>query len=198
MKGVKTNIVVLPSDFHPLAYIQSKDNKCYIDTGVINKNVSIEMGFTASFSNADCLWCSRTSLDANSFTLFLIGGAFRLDIGGAKYTVAKCEYNADYVIKADDNGQMWINGTKVKDAKPAVFTEYNYITLFDSRIGSGAPTLSDNNNANIKLKGCRIYKNSQLVRDFIPALNSNGVAGLLDTVNIKFYVSPNGAAFDYG
>lgn len=93
---------------------------------------------------------------------------------------------------------MWINGTKVIDVTPSVFTEYNYITLLDSRIGSGAPTLSGNNNANIKLKGCRIYENGQLVRDFVPALNSNGVAGLLDMVNIKFYVSPNGMAFNYG
>lgn len=171
---------------------------CYIETGVTNENATIEMRFTTcDDSSTDCLWCSRTDLKANSFTAFLINGMIRYDIGDAQLNSLAYKDNTDYVIKAD-NGRMWMDGTKVIDVEPAVFTEYNYITLLDSRIGSGAPTLESNNNANIKLKGCRIYKNSQLVRDFIPALNSNGVAGLLDTVNSKFYVSPNGMAFDYG
>ena len=197
MKGVKANIVVLPSNYRLLNYIQSKDYKCYIETGVTNENAAIEMRFTVRIEDIDCLWCSRSGFRENTFTAFIIDRNFIFDIGESRLTSIKCKDNADYVIKAD-NGRMWINGTKVIDVEPAVFTEYNYITLLDSRIGSGAPTLESNNNANIKLKGCRIYKNSQLVRDFIPALNSNGVAGLLDTVNSKFYVSPNGMAFDYG
>lgn len=197
MKGVKANIVVLPSNYRLLNYIQSKDYKCYIETGVTNENAAIEMRFTVRIEDIDCLWCSRSGFRENTFTAFIIDRNFIFDIGESRLTSIKCKDNTDYVIKAD-NGRMWIDGTKVIDVEPAVFTEYNYITLLDSRIGSGAPTLESNNNANIKLKGCRIYKNSQLVRDFIPALNSNGVAGLLDTVNSKFYVSPNGMAFDYG
>lgn len=197
MEGVKANIVVLPSNYRLLNYIQSKDHKCYIETGVTNENAAIEMRFTVRIEDTDCLWCSRSGFRENTFTAFIIDRNFIFDIGESRLTSIKCKDNTDYVIKAD-NGRMWINGTKVIDVEPAVFTEYNYITLLDSRIGSGAPTLESNNNANIKLKGCRIYKNSQLVRDFIPALNSNGVAGLLDTVNSKFYVSPNGMAFDYG
>ena len=198
MKGIKAKVVVIPSDFRLLNYIQSKDCMCYIETGVTNENATIEMRFTTcDDSSVDCLWCSRTDLQANSFTAFLTNGIIRYDIGDAHLDSLAYKDNTDYVIKAD-NGRMWMDGTKVIDVTPAVFTEYNYITLLDSRIGSGAPTLSDNNNANIKLKGCRIYKSNQLVRDFIPALNSNGVAGLLDTVNSKFYVSPNGMAFNYG
>lgn len=198
MKGVKAKIVVLPSNFRPLSYIQSKDYMCYIETGVTNENATIEMRFTTRLDGTvDCLWCSRTDFHDNTFTAFIINRNFRFDIGKSQLESVECKYNTDYVVKAD-NGHFWVNGQEVIDIEPSVFTEYNYITLLDSRIGSGAPTLSDNNNANIKLKGCRIYENSQLVRDFVPALNSNGVAGLLDMVNIKFYVSPNGVAFDYG
>lgn len=197
MKGVKTNIVVLPSNYRLLNYIQSKDCMCYIETGVTNENADIEMRFTARIEDTDCLWCSRTDYYDNTFTAFIIGQKFRFDIGKSQLESVECKDNTDYVIKAD-NGRVWINGTKVIDVEPAVFTEYNYITLLDSRLGTGAPTLAGNNNANIQLKGCRIYKGGQLVRDFIPAQNTNGVAGLLDTVNSKFYVSPNGMAFDYG
>lgn len=155
------------------------------------------MRFTACLQDTDCLWCSRTNLHDNTFTAFITNQKFRFDTGKSQLESVECKDNTDYVIKAD-NGHFWVNGQKVIDVEPSVFTEYNYITLLDSSIGSGPPTLSGNNNANIKLKGCRIYENGQLVRDFVPALNSNGVAGLLDLVNIKFYVSPNGMAFNYG
>ena len=136
-------------------------------------------------------------MDANSFSSFLIRSHFRYDLGSSKNTSLGYKDKTDYVIKAD-NGHFWVNGQEVVDIEPSVFTEYNYITLLDSRAGSNAPTLSSENNANIKLKGCRIYKGGQLVRDFVPVLKSEGVAGLLDTVNSKFYASPNGAAFNYG
>lgn len=194
MIGVKTNIVF----YRLLNYIQSKDSKCYIETGVTNENATIEMRFTTcDDSSPDCLWCSRTDLHANSFTAFLINGIIRYDMGNAQLNSLAYKNNTDYVIKAD-NGHFWVDGQEVVDIEPSVFTEYNYITLLDSRLGSGAPSLSPNNNANIKLKGCRIYKGGQLVRDFVPVLKSDGVASLLDTVNSKFYASPNGAAFNYG
>lgn len=199
MIGVKTNIVVLPSDYHLLNYIQSKDCKCYIETGVTNENATIEMRFTViSDGSRDCLWCSRTGIEINTFSAFLEGGNFRYDLGSSKKNTGwRYKNNTDYVIKAD-NGHFWVNGQEVVDIEPSVFTQYNYITLLDSRSGSGAPSLRPSGNANIKLKGCRIYKGGQLVRDFVPVLKSEGVAGLLDTVNSKFYASPNGAAFNYG
>ena len=199
MKGIKAKVVVIPSDFRLLNYIQSKDCMCYIETGVTNENATIEMRFTTcDDSTTDCLWCSRTNPNTNTFTAFLTGGKFQYDLGSSKNTCLGYKDNTDYVIKAD-NGHFWVNGQEVVDIEPSVFTQYNYITLLDSRWGSsGAPTLSPNNNANIKLKGCRMYKDGQLVRDFVPVLKSDGVAGLLDTVNSKFYVSPNGMAFNYG
>lgn len=48
-----------------------------------------------------------------------------------------------------------------------------------------------------KRKNIKIYdRNMVLIRDLVPALNSNGVAGMFDKVNEVFYVSPNGSAFD--
>ena len=198
MIGVKTNIVVLPSNYRLLNYIQSKDFKCYIETGVTNENATIEMRFTVcNDGSPDCLWCSRTDMHINSFSAFLVSPNFRYDLGSSQKYILVYKDNTDYVIKAD-NGHFWVNGQEVVDIEPSVFTEYNYITLLDARIGSNVPTLSSNSNASIKLKGCRIYKGGQLVRDFVPVLKSDGVAGLLDTVNSKFYASPNGAAFNYG
>lgn len=48
-----------------------------------------------------------------------------------------------------------------------------------------------------KRKECKFYNRSMvLIRDLIPARNSNGIAGMFDKVNQVFYISPNGSAFD--
>ena len=109
MKGIKAKVVVIPSDFRLLNYIQSKDCMCYIETGVTNENATIEMRFTTcDDSSTDCLWCSRTDLQANSFTAFLINGMIRYDIGDAHLDSLAYKDNTDYVIKAD-NGRMWMD-----------------------------------------------------------------------------------------
>jgi len=41
--------------------------------------------------------------------------------------------------------------------------------------------------SNLKLYSCQIWDNEELVRDFIPAKNENGVVCLYDKVNKKFY-----------
>ena len=40
-----------------------------------------------------------------------------------------------------------------------------------------------------KIYGCKIYKGDELIRDMKPTLNSEGLYGLLDTVNNVFYTS---------
>jgi hypothetical protein len=43
----------------------------------------------------------------------------------------------------------------------------------------------------------KIYdKSMNLVRDFIPAVNTNGVAGMYDRVTGTLFTSPNGSKFD--
>ena len=46
-----------------------------------------------------------------------------------------------------------------------------------------------------KVYSCQIYENDTLVRDFQPAINLNGEAGLYDAVNNKFYKNAGSGAF---
>lgn len=78
-------------------------------------------------------------------------------------------------------------------------------------IGTSAPVGSPNISISIfaqnntswlskaKLYSCKIYKDTTLVRDFIPAKKvSDGMCGLWDKVNYKFYTDINGNNFTAG
>lgn len=52
--------------------------------------------------------------------------------------------------------------------------------------------------SSIKMYSCQIYDNGTLIRDYIPALRSDGIAGLYDVVNDTFYASNGTSDFLYG
>ena len=183
--------------YTPLIYIQS-NGECYIETGVLNKDVSIEMHLVTQIKNAnECLWCSRDGWQVNTFSAFVENGInLRVDLGDTLYNVMNVKDKTEMVIGCS-NGVVKIDGSTVFTTSPKKFYNYNYITLLDSRIGSDEPITDHSNNANFWLKGCKIWQGGTLVRDFIPALKLRTEAGLLDRVSGDFYTSPNGAKFNY-
>lgn len=48
------------------------------------------------------------------------------------------------------------------------------------------------------LYSCKIYSNNILVRDFVPCVNSEGVAGMYDSIEDAFYPSASSTAFTAG
>lgn len=48
------------------------------------------------------------------------------------------------------------------------------------------------------LKSFKIYDNNDLVRDFIPVLDNNGIACLFDKVENKYYYNQGTGEFLYG
>lgn len=69
------------------------------------------------------------------------------------------------------------------------------VSLFCGKDASGTPFRY----SHTRLYYCRLRANSPTwQRDFVPCLNDEGVAGLFDLVEKKFYSSPNGVAFVAG
>lgn len=183
--------------YTPLEYIQS-NGECYIETGVLNKDVAIEMRIvTQSDGTNDCLWCSRDDWQVNTFSAFVENGNnLRVDFRNTLHNIMTVKNKTEMVIGCS-NGEVKIDGNTMLNEVPKKFTNYNYITLLDCRKGSDTPITDHSNNANFWLKGCKIWQGSTLVRDFIPALKLRTEAGLLDRVSGVFYTSPNGAKFNY-
>ena len=183
--------------YTPLEYIQS-NGQCYIETGVLNKDVAIEMHLVTQVKHAhECLWCSRDDWQVNTFSAFVENGnTLRVDIVDTLHNIMKVKDKMEMVIGCN-NGVVKVNGSIMLNEVPKKFTNYNYITLLDSRKGSDTPITDHSNNANFWLKGCKIWQGSTLVRDFVPALKLRTEAGLLDRVSGDFYTSPNGEKFNY-
>jgi len=66
-------------------------------------------------------------------------------------------------------------------------------TLFCGKDSSGTPWRF----CEARIYYAKIWSQGELVRDLIPCINSESVAGLYDKVEGKFYSSPNGVAFEY-
>lgn len=66
-------------------------------------------------------------------------------------------------------------------------------TLFCGKDSSGTPWRF----CEARIYYAKIWSQGELVRNLIPCINSESVAGLYDKVEGKFYSSPNGVAFEY-
>ena len=73
-------------------------------------------------------------------------------------------------------------------------TVTNNLSLFGGSFNSGL----DGYPCYAKLYSCQIYDNDVLVRDYVPAINSNGTAGLFDKVNKQFVFNAGTGNFANG
>ena len=108
----------------------------------------------------------------------------------------QCQYNTKYanaeatnernVVDFNKNA-FYVNGSLVSTLTASSFTSPYSLTLFDAATNDEEyPRYSG------KLYSCKIYNNGVLVRDYIPVLRIDGVAGLYDLVN-KSFARSNGA-----
>lgn len=112
-------------------------------------------------------------------------------------------------VWSDENNCMQCGSNGTNFMATSRGTTYSQTSNVLARtIGTSAPVGSPNisisifaqNNANwlskTKLYSCKIYKDTTLVRDFIPAKRVlDGMCGLWDKVNYKFYTDINGNNF---
>lgn len=97
-----------------------------------------------------------------------------------------------YVYKQNKN-VVYVDGNLVKTLNQNEFSsEYNMYLLAGHLGGT-----SIGNIGNVKLYYCKIWDGETLVRDYIPVLDSNGVACLYDKVEGKYYYNQGTGTFSY-
>ena len=115
-------------------------------------------------------------------------------------------------VWSDENNCMQCGSNGTNFMATSRGTTYSQTSNVLARtIGTSAPVGSPNISISIfaqnntswlskaKLYSCKIYKDTTLVRDFIPAKRvSDGMRGLWDKVNYKFYTDINGNNFTAG
>lgn len=191
---VEQEVSVLPDGYTQLEYIESTGTQ-YIDTGVkptsgIDVEIDFQLNMTngwacvfggrdsSSNSNAVALWLNDTSTFA--FYRNVVNSTFPSTISTSARHHFKCTGNT-----ANIDG----NTVSVTDS---TFTGTNSIYLFAVNDAGSTYRFSK-----CKLYSCKIYDNGTLIRDYVPCLNAEGVAGLYDLVERKFYGNSGTGEFRY-
>lgn len=185
------NSVKLPTGYTKLEYIESDGNH-YIDTGFVpNQDTRVKMSILASgLSGETYAYGARNSAGSNAFLCALEPSAITFGYA-IQYRAYEGVIDGRYDIDQNKN-IMTVNGTELSGNYVESFSSESNLTLFGRNTAGSVEKLSA-----IKLYSCKIYDNGTLVRDFIPAMNASGEAGLYDLVNNVFYAFKQAMTFTW-
>lgn len=185
-----------PKLYEAMEYVANTNSSKGIDTGLtMTADTQIEARFKAGdVSNYACLWCSRGAnpqTDCNTVFVIYTGKSLRFDFGQSTQIGSKSiTSDTDYSVKWTGSAFM-VNGTMGVDcSSKAQIQNYGLpiglLNAFFTAVGSGATTYP----FTLPFYGCKIWQGGKIVRDFVPMRRiSDGVAGLYDQVEDKFYVT---------
>lgn len=177
-----------------LEYIESTGTQ-YIDTGFKpNQNTRIETKIVCPVNGTNnWVFGARKSTTANKFCFVAnANGYYQSQFGSENYNLST-SYNRTGAFIIDKNKTKVIfDGSEIKTHTSSTFTAPVNLVLFGSNTNGTIAYGS------IKMYYCKIYDNETLIRDYIPALRSDGVAGFYDVVNNTFTASSGSNNFIAG
>lgn len=95
-------------------------------------------------------------------------------------------YGIDEYVEEDVTASTTVvDGVAINVIDEQTFTAPHTLLIGAIRSGSTAPGTLYYTKA--RYRGCQLYDNGVLIRDFIPCKNADGEVGMYDTVNAKFY-----------
>jgi len=194
-----TGDFIISDNYKKNNYIESTGTQ-YINTGIVpTSNTRIQAGITLQ-GGIGSLWPiygSRTNNYTNNFIGFgTTSYTFRSSTGGDGYT--------DTNINVDLRNDIHLLDVKVREANVDGFSFTNSANLNynSSAIPIYLFALNDNGSidrySKVKMYSFKIYEGDVLQRDYIPALDSKGVACLYDKVEKKYYYNQGTGEFLYG
>ena len=171
-----------------------------IDTGYpFTLGSRIEMScrvFSTVFTNWQPIFGCRTNTP--NYVLYSRANGQNAFLAETNNTVrsptAMAIYDKDIDITADKDSFAWTDGTDSYSISIALSGDCTEtLKLFAVNFSGGT---SDESPA-MRLYSCKIYDGSTLVRDFRPALDDNGVAGLYDEITQSFFYNQGSGTFEY-
>lgn len=183
----------LPAGYTACEYIQFSGAQ-QVDTGITpTKNTKIETTFTRENDGAKYFYGVRDSANAKSVTAYLSsGGSWRFGNTYRAYTVS---LNSKHTAIVDSTGII-MDGSKGNYGQTVnSFTAISTLTVGASRGTSGGLGSSQFVG---KVYAFKMYTKDELVLDFWPCMNPQGVYGFWENVTRKFVPSATGTAFTGG
>ncbi len=173
--------VSLPAGYTKLEYLES-DGTQYIDTGFIpNQDTRVVIDFESLTTADSAIFGARTAYKKNDYTFWISTGQWLTNY----YT------GSTYIANPPVGGRMLVDKNKNVTTINGVVTTNTY-GVFQAPVAMTICTKNENGTlddryAKLKIYSCRIYDNGVLVRDYIPAMNASGEAGLYDLKNDVWY-----------
>lgn len=181
--------IVLPDGYTYVPYIESTGTQ-YINT-FINPTPTTKIVLDAQLTSTSGASAYYGAFDENCGMMgTFISNGLQVGYGTQRTTISGIDGLSRLTIEHQYD-QVLINGTSytVKSVKDATCTNYLYLCTINQSSSYGTyPT-------KMKLYSCQIYLSGSLVRDFVPCINSSGVAGLYDLVNNAFYTNAGTGVF---
>ena len=183
----KQETVGVATKYTKLEYIESNGTQ-YIDTGFKpNQDTRVVMD----------LYSETNVAASQSHVCF---GSDKFSYGGSMVNAGLTVYGSSSFNLGSGYGMMHIDFNKTDIS--VLFTSYD--TPVTQEGTHTANTFSSNTNLTLvndsnsyKIYSCQVYDNGTLVRDYIPALRSDGIAGLYDSVNDTFTASSGTGNFSF-
>ena len=180
----------LPAGYTRLEYIQSTGTQ-YIDTGVYpTNNTAIDVKFVNIAPQGESTTRVVIGDGYQSGRLYLLSitavSNSNVVIGGLSKILSNYwTRNTPFTVHMDTNGININNSIINWTGTATTFTGTRPLTMF-------GVTDAQTRYAQIKMYYLKITANGELVRDFIPAKNSNNVIGMYDTVSGTFFTNAGG------
>ena len=180
-----------------LEYIKS-DGTNYIDTGFKpNQDTRVVMDVIDSSTGiTKALFGVRNSDATTQFVLgYSMNDGWFYYVNGTSSNTYTAEQSENRVVLDCNKNVFSIDGTT---AITNTYEEFDFDSSLFILGCSHAGVPVEGLGAVAKLYSCQIYDNGTLVRDYIPALNRYGEAGLYDAVEDRFYKSETETGFTKG
>lgn len=187
--------MALPSSGTRLQYIRSNGSQ-YIDTGIvptINTKVAATAKTTTTPSNNEWLFGSRAASGSGRFSVFRNSATKKWGFGFNTTTVES--FTAPQICKVDvyvDGNSCTINGVSATASVSTLSSNRSIYLCMENRVGVAEQGFVGD------LLTVKIWNGDTLVREYIPWLTEDGVAGLYETVEGVFKPSAGSAAFIAG
>ena len=200
----------LPTPCELVEWIESlvSGGDYYIDTLVYGKSgirsevdCMIRSGFTVDSAILACRWAGYPSDSRfflayfyNSYFVYAYKAGYWGHNGGVNQVAVQNKTDYRYLIESElsvGNQSVKVNGTELHKSGAAhdneFFSPRTTLTLFALNTGDGTGKAA---RSNVRLFSTKIWDGDELLRDFVPCVDSVGEAGLYDRVSERVFKSP--------
>lgn len=188
----------LPEEYQEVEYIESTGTQ-YIDTGLLISDgyqVELKAQFTTKPNGETWFLGNWIDSPRTSYLIGYYGGVLRIAMGLDANSASRISVDFDYEVHTFSvlNDKVVIDGQ-----------EYDFTFDYDAiKNVVGTLLIGKSSHVNYKgtkrIHGCKLWnKEGVLIRDFVPCYRkSDGVAGLYDLVEGKFYTNQGTGSFIAG